>query len=1161
MEVSFDFTCAATLDGAPYQLEGLVFADAEQSGQQEFVSGTISSTATWRLIDRFRTTGCSGDAEVERTVSAGTQTLRLDNTANTLCDTGPAAVAFADGATSGRITVRGGGTSAVALGAVLTFDHGDAPASYGDALHAVSYPFSGGVPPTGVSALFAGNQLATTTQPALRLGPSVDPEGTVFSANADGDDNNAGGAFGPGDDETEAPPAGITVDRGGQYVFPGIACSGAGVLAGWVDFDGNGSFDTDERSANATCSGGSATLTWTVPGDAAIQSRSFMRLRYAATAAEVADPAGLALSGEVEDHALAINLPPDLTIAKSAPATVEPSGQVTWTITVMNIGPGPSTGSTVQDTIPAGISNVSSPTAGCTVGGGALTCAVGALGLNQSTQITITGSAPPTTSTCFTNTATVTTAGDRDTTNDAATARSCTRPPLADVRIAKSASPTTVLLGNQLRYTLTVTNDGPDPAQAVQVTDAPGAGVSPISATLSQGSCATASSCSLGTLAAGQTVTIEVDATTTALGTQGNTATVSTTTTETDPSNNAASATIVVEPQADLRIAKTASATTLTEGDDFTYTLTIRNAGPSTAVDAVVTDSVPAGVRVRSVSSSRGSCTDTDPVVCRLGDVADGDEVTITIRATATDAGSPVNTAIVSSPTPDPDPSNNQDSTRLTTNARANLAIAKTASAGSVLVGESFTYALTVRNDGPSRAVNTVVTDRVPDGLRLDAATSSQGTCSGAPTVVCQLGTLASGQEETIRLTVIARAAGTFNNTASVTSETPDGDPSDNIDDARVEAATRADLSIAKTANARTVVAGGTVVYGLVVTNHGPHDAANVTVTDPVPAGMRVVSAKPSTGSCAATATAVVACGLGDLANGASVTIRVQAIADRAGSTRNVATVTSPTPDPNPRNNQDETVVTSERADLSIAKTASRAMIRLRGRLTYQLVVTNAGPSRARGVVVTDPVPDALRVTSASSTAGSCAIVSGAIVCSLGDLAAGATATVTVNAKAVRQGRVNNVASVTAKVPSDPNPSDNTDNAKVTVKPGIAKIAVAKRASRRTVTAGDRVRYRIVVRNRGARTARAVRVCDRLPAGLAYVSRRGAKLRRGQACWTIRTLGPRTTRMFRVTARVLDGRTTRLVNVARVKGANTRAARDVAGVRRVAANRGGGITG
>jgi hypothetical protein len=97
MEVSFDFTCAATLDGAPYQLEGLVFADAEQSGQQEFVSGTISSAATWRLIDRFRTTGCSGDAEVERTVSAGTQTLRLDNTANTLCSAGPAAVGFADG--------------------------------------------------------------------------------------------------------------------------------------------------------------------------------------------------------------------------------------------------------------------------------------------------------------------------------------------------------------------------------------------------------------------------------------------------------------------------------------------------------------------------------------------------------------------------------------------------------------------------------------------------------------------------------------------------------------------------------------------------------------------------------------------------------------------------------------------------------------------------------------------------------------------------------------------------------------------------------------------------------------------------------------------------------------------------------------------------------
>jgi uncharacterized repeat protein (TIGR01451 family) len=298
----------------------------------------------------------------------------------------------------------------------------------------------------------------------------------------------------------------------------------------------------------------------------------------------------------------------------------------------------------------------------------------------------------------------------------------------------------------------------------------------------------------------------------------------------------------------------------------------------------------------------------------------------------------------------------------------------------SLLVGESFTYTLTVRNDGPSRAVRTVVTDRIPDGLQLESATAP---CAGEPVVVCELGTLANGQQETLRFTVTAQRAGAFSNTATVTSETPDADPSDNLDDAFVEAGTRADLAIDKTVGAHTVMAGQTVVYGLLVANRGPHDATKVTVTDPLPAGMRLISASPSAGRCSGTT--VLTCALGDLADGASVTIRVEAVAEQAGSTRNVA---SPTRDPNPRNNQDETTVTSELADLAIAKRAPRT-VDLGARLTYTLTVRNDGPSAARGVVVTDPVPEGLRITATSASAGSCELVDGAVVCQLADVAAG----------------------------------------------------------------------------------------------------------------------------------------------------------------------------
>jgi uncharacterized repeat protein (TIGR01451 family) len=151
-------------------------------------------------------------------------------------------------------------------------------------------------------------------------------------------------------------------------------------------------------------------------------------------------------------------LPPDFAVSKSAPTTVEPGGQVTWTIVVRNLGPGMGGSSTFEDPIPAGITNVSA--VGCAVAGDRVRCLVGPIAPGASKQIQVTGTAPATTSTCFTNAAKITHAQDRDTSNNAASATSCTRAPLSDVRIEKSAAALVVLHGAEVRYTLRVTNAG-----------------------------------------------------------------------------------------------------------------------------------------------------------------------------------------------------------------------------------------------------------------------------------------------------------------------------------------------------------------------------------------------------------------------------------------------------------------------------------------------------------------------------------------------------------------------------------------------------------------------------------------------------------------------------------------------------------------------------
>jgi uncharacterized repeat protein (TIGR01451 family) len=404
----------------------------------------------------------------------------------------------------------------------------------------------------------------------------------------------------------------------------------------------------------------------------------------------------------------------------------------------------------------------------------------------------------------------------------------------ADVSIVKTVSDKTPALGDTVTYTLTVHNNGPADGRNVLVNDTAAAGIALQSATSSQGTCSSPGTCQLGTLPAGGTATITVSARAAAEGSAGNTATVTTTTPDRDGSNNTSSQTIDVHPSADLKIVKTASATSVHEGQDFRYTLTATNAGPSVARSATVTDSLPAGVALRSASSTRGSCGQSDPVVCQLGDIPVGGSAAITLNVTATDAGRPENTAVVESPTPDPDTANNSDHTAVTTDRLADLVITKSASAPVVADGEAFDFTLKVSNHGPSRALGTTVTDTVPSGLRIESVSSSRGSCTASgQTITCDLGDLGSGGTSTVTVTVLTRKAGSYTNSASVTSQTPDSDPANNVDDAAVEVSARADVSIAKTASSPIALVGDAVTYGITVSNDGPDDAADVTVTDP----------------------------------------------------------------------------------------------------------------------------------------------------------------------------------------------------------------------------------------------------------------------------------------------------------------------------------------
>jgi uncharacterized repeat protein (TIGR01451 family) len=91
-----------------------------------------------------------------------------------------------------------------------------------------------------------------------------------------------------------------------------------------------------------------------------------------------------------------------------------------------------------------------------------------------------------------------------------------------------------------------------------------------------------------------------------------------------------------------------------------------------------------------------------------------------------------------------------------------------------VAVGKQITYALTVTNNGPGSAAIVTVRDPLPPGLVLVSASASQGTCTNAAPVRCDLGSLASGASATVKIVARPKATGKISNTATVSSTTPD---------------------------------------------------------------------------------------------------------------------------------------------------------------------------------------------------------------------------------------------------------------------------------------------------------------------------------------------------------------------------------------------------
>jgi uncharacterized repeat protein (TIGR01451 family) len=717
----------------------------------------------------------------------------------------------------------------------------------------------------------------------------------------------------------------------------------------------------------------------------------------------------------------------DFSVSKIGPGSAAADTDVAYDVQIFNAGPDDAD-VTLTDTMPPGLTFVSvvqnsGTPLSCSDPGvgnnGTITCNTATMPGSSGADFTITMHIPPQTpdGTVYTNVATVSTGGidPNDENNSAAAATEVGSS--ADAGILKNG-PNVATPGSNVAYTITVTNSGPGDAQNVVWTDTLPGTMTFVSFTQDSGpafSCTpgATTTCSLTPMLNGAvatfTLTGNIPSNTPAGTSFTNSANLES---SNDPSseNNVAVSSLTVS-STDLSVTKSGPSS-VTAGQQITYTIGAANAGPDTATNVHLNDPLPPGTTFVSFVQNTGpafACSipgggQTGTVDCVINSFGSGLSATftliVTVSSTVADGTVVTNTATLSGDTADPDSNNNTASANTSVIGVTDLSVTKTGPA-TADAGTNVSYTINVANVAGGAAANAQLTDTIPAGTTFVSFQQTTGptfSCSGTSTITCTNASFAASATATFTLVVstTASATGSVSNTANVSTSTTDTNGGNNSSTAVTTLTASADIAVTKSGPA-TAAAGSDISYLISISNAGPSDAQSVSLTDTIPAATSFVSINQNTGpafNCSGTTT--VTCTIATLAANASATFTLTVHVNSGGSIANTATGSSTTSDPNSANNSSTATTAASLVDLSLTKSISPGPYVVGNPVTFTLVVTNSGTVAATNVVVVDPLPGGMSATG-TTPPGACSGTT-TVTCTTPTLAAGGTITFTITA-------------------------------------------------------------------------------------------------------------------------------------------------------------------
>lgn len=375
-----------------------------------------------------------------------------------------------------------------------------------------------------------------------------------------------------------------------------------------------------------------------------------------------------------------------------------------------------------------------------------------------------------------------------------------------DLELDKSVNKNVFKLGDEVTYTISVINKGPDAATGVAVGDNLPAGLVYISSDSANYNNATGI-WTIGSIAVNETKTLKIIAKTSKLGTIDNVAEVisadqidiDSTTNNHDPKEDDQDhvpITVNPAPKVDLELDKSASVKSYKNGDEVTYTITVNNKSNTNATGVSVIDRLNSKLEVLNVSTTAGNYNSSTGL-WTIGSINANSKATLTIKVKVNGCAVITNRAQVNSvdqedidSTPNNSNIHEDDDDAVVikcTNSKpkVDLEVNKSVSKSSVNVGEGIVYTVTVKNLGPDAATGVELTDKLPTGLEYQSYSTDAGSYNSS-TGLWQVGQVNVGQSLSLRITVKVTASGDINNIAQVTKadqEDVDSNPDDNKGD------------------------------------------------------------------------------------------------------------------------------------------------------------------------------------------------------------------------------------------------------------------------------------------------------------------------------------------------------------------------------------------